>query len=227
MSTPCWSSFASTTSANEAPRSDVFNSVRRACWASMARSCSTGPAYRSTRSTGTPAMRATSSADSPDRIRAWMSRGASEGGSSARIIGVGPPALRSVRMATETRSSMGSVKQPADLVGEHQCLAVLGEGDEAYRPHVELPPYDESHARRGPTRLATRYAEVRPNGRSARRRLQNVPTRLRSWCRRLSGIPRAIPCLPSYGRKRATVVAAHDGRRSWRSRYGRWSPRTA
>jgi hypothetical protein len=44
MSTPCWLSRASTTSASVAPLSEVLSRVRRACWASIARSCSTGPA---------------------------------------------------------------------------------------------------------------------------------------------------------------------------------------
>ena len=57
----------------------------------MARSCSTGPAYRSTRSTATPATRATSSADSPDRIRDWMSRGDSVGVTSAGAIATAEP----------------------------------------------------------------------------------------------------------------------------------------
>jgi hypothetical protein len=44
VSMPCWASRPSTTSASGAPESDVFRRVRRACCASMARSCSTGPA---------------------------------------------------------------------------------------------------------------------------------------------------------------------------------------
>ena len=75
---PVLVSRASTTSARVCAPVRVLSRVRRACWATIARSCSTGPAYRSTRSTGTPAIRATSSADSPARMRAWMSRGASE-----------------------------------------------------------------------------------------------------------------------------------------------------
>jgi hypothetical protein len=38
LSIPCWASRLSTTSASGAPESDVFSRVRRACWASMARS---------------------------------------------------------------------------------------------------------------------------------------------------------------------------------------------
>ncbi|BEL10238.1 hypothetical protein Q0Z83_084290 [Actinoplanes sichuanensis] len=33
----------------------------------------------------------------------------------------------------------GESQEPADLIGEHQSLTVLGKGDEAYRPHA-LPP---------------------------------------------------------------------------------------
>ncbi|GIF19793.1 hypothetical protein Ate02nite_25230 [Paractinoplanes tereljensis] len=33
----------------------------------------------------------------------------------------------------------GESQEPADLIGEHQGLTVLGEGDEANRPHA-LPP---------------------------------------------------------------------------------------
>ena len=33
----------------------------------------------------------------------------------------------------------GQGEEPPDLVGEHESLSVLREGDEAYRPHA-LPP---------------------------------------------------------------------------------------
>ena len=115
---------ASTTSASDGPLSEVFSRVRRACWASIARSCTPG---RRSAAPGPPGRRdaGTSSADSPERMRAWMSRGAS----SMAAISIGASGgCWSGRSALRTRSSMGA-RAAADLVGEHERLAVLREGD--------------------------------------------------------------------------------------------------
>lgn len=71
-----------------------------------ARSASTGPSKRRTRSTEMPAAWATSSAEAPARIRAWMSRGRRWLSTS---ISIWPRRGRSPRMAARSRSSMGRV----------------------------------------------------------------------------------------------------------------------
>ena len=80
--------------------------VLRARSAMKARSASTGPSKRRTRSTGMPASWATSSAVAPARIRAWMSRGRRWLSTS---ISIWPRRGRSPRTAARSRSSIGSV----------------------------------------------------------------------------------------------------------------------
>ena len=80
--------------------------VFRARSAMKARSASTGPSKRRTRSTGMPASWATSSAEAPARIRAWMSRGRRWLSTS---ISIWPRRARSLRTAARSRSSIGSV----------------------------------------------------------------------------------------------------------------------
>ncbi len=80
--------------------------VLRARSAMNARSASTGPSKRRTRSTGMPASWATSSAVAPALIRAWMSRGRRWLSTSISIC---PRRGRSPRTAARSRSSIGSV----------------------------------------------------------------------------------------------------------------------
>ncbi len=80
--------------------------VLRARSAMKARSASTGPSKRRTRSTGMPASWATSSAEAPALIRAWMSRGRRWLSTS---ISIWPSRARSLRTAARSRSSIGSV----------------------------------------------------------------------------------------------------------------------
>nr|BFE77090.1 hypothetical protein GCM10020092_103910 [Actinoplanes digitatis] len=71
-----------------------------------------------------------------------MSRGDSDAITSALATATAVPitwGVPSVCSAPLIRSSIGSARSSADLVGEHQGLTVLGEGHEAYRPHA-LPP---------------------------------------------------------------------------------------
>ncbi len=80
--------------------------VLRARSAMKARSARTGPSKRRTRSTGMPAIWATSSAVAPALMRAWMSRGRRWLSTS---ISIWPRRGRSPRTAARSRSSIGSV----------------------------------------------------------------------------------------------------------------------
>ena len=83
-------------------------------------------------------------------------------------------------------------EQAADLVGEHQRLAVLGEGDEAYGPHAEVPFRSSPASMAGRARYAALCRHGTPNapgdGRSARRTTDDSPTPLP-----------AAPSLPTCG----------------------------
>ena len=108
-------------------------------WATCAtysRSASTGPSKRRTFSTVQPARSATSSADSPRRIRACTSRGRRPPSIS---ICSWPRRGRSRRAAARSASSRAEAVAAAVGVREQEVLAVLVDADEAKVLHVGLP----------------------------------------------------------------------------------------
>ena len=133
-----------------------------------------------------------------------MSRGDSAGSASAALGARGgqrAAPLRSGRSAVLTRSSIGQREQAPDLVGEHERLAVLGEGDEAYRPH-RLPP----------SQLAVDHPadrSVTPYGADATRTRSMVRTRSRP--RRTEETFRALDDVVDAGGQRLDVGRV-DGR---------------
>ena len=96
------------------------------------RSCSTGYANRSTRSSGIPDDAATCSADSPARTRVWISRGRS--GLSDLDLDLAEPG----QVTAAGRPDPLVERQPVGLPGralQQQAVAVFGEPDESQLSH--------------------------------------------------------------------------------------------